>query len=221
MPGATLTAASDSVTWDPEIKDEYPCNFKLIIRQILLGREAKEGEYNVVQVETMSQRDAIKIPIAVLRVGETRFVSADLEFPDAPVTFKLIEGSGPVHIHGQHLPGTLLEEIEEYGDEMEEEMVDEEEAVSGGAGGDGPHIRKSGTNTNTDRAADGPTFDPGVAFGLVQHPFLKNKHDLKFTLAQTARRDRLYSSTNTFHMSFVSRRKMTRRTTCRRRSRSC
>lgn len=88
----------------------------------------------------MSQRDAIKIPIAVLRVGETRSITSDLEFPDAPVTFKLIEGNGPVHIHGQHLPGTLLEEIEEYGDELEEELVEEEEAVSD----NGPHIRKSG-----------------------------------------------------------------------------
>lgn len=86
----------------------------------------------------MSQRDAIKIPIAVLKTGETRSITTDLEFPDAPVTFKLIEGSGPVYIHGQHLPGTLLEEIEEYGDELEEELVEEEEAVSD----NGPHIRK-------------------------------------------------------------------------------
>lgn len=77
----------------------------------------------------MSQRDAVKIPIAVLKVGETRSVRTDLEFPDAPVTFKLIEGSGPVHIHGQHLPGTLVEEIEDFGDEMEEELLDEEEGV--------------------------------------------------------------------------------------------
>lgn len=82
------------------------------------------------QVETMSQRDAIKIPIAVLKAGETRCVRTDLEFPDAPVTFTLIEGAGPVYIHGQHLPGTLVEEIEDYGDEMEEELLDEEEAVS-------------------------------------------------------------------------------------------
>lgn len=78
----------------------------------------------------MSQRDAIKIPIAVLKAGETRCVRTDLEFPDAPVTFTLIEGAGPVYIHGQHLPGTLVEEIEDYGDEMEEELLDEEEAVS-------------------------------------------------------------------------------------------
>jgi len=126
--GVTLSQAGASVTWDPENKDEYPNNFKLIIKQILLGHEAKENEFNVVEVEAMSLRDPIKIPIAVLKVGETRSVRTDLEFPEAPVTFKLIEGNGPVHIHGQHLPGAVVEEIEDYGEEMEEEILDEEDA---------------------------------------------------------------------------------------------
>lgn len=48
--GVTLGAAGESHTWDPNSKEEYPCSYKLIIKQILLGREAKESEYNVVQV---------------------------------------------------------------------------------------------------------------------------------------------------------------------------
>lgn len=45
-----------------------------------------------------------------------------LEFPDSPVTFKLIQGSGPVHIHGHHLLG-------EYEmDEEDEDMVAAEES---------------------------------------------------------------------------------------------
>lgn len=75
----------------------------------------------------MSLSDAIKVPIAVLRVGETRSVQPDLEFPDAPVIFKLIEGNGPVHILGNHLPvGTY--DVEDI-DEMEEELLEEEDAV--------------------------------------------------------------------------------------------
>ena len=73
-------------------------------------------------------QNPVKIPIAVLKVGETRSSRPDLEFPDAPVTFKLIEGSGPVHIHGQQLPGTY--EVEDFGEDMEEEILDEEEGVS-------------------------------------------------------------------------------------------
>lgn len=59
----------------------------------------------------MSLRDPIKIPIAVLKVGETRSVRTDLEFPEAPVTFKLIQGNGPVHIHGNGLDHILFKNI--------------------------------------------------------------------------------------------------------------
>lgn len=55
------------------------------------------------QVETNAHDEKIKIPIAVLKVGESRCAQSFVEFPDAPVTFKLIQGSGPVYIHGQHL----------------------------------------------------------------------------------------------------------------------
>lgn len=38
-------------------------------------------------------RDTVKIPVAVLKSGENRQVRLDLEFPDAPVTFTLIQVS--------------------------------------------------------------------------------------------------------------------------------
>lgn len=53
--GVTLSETNRTVTWDPEIKDEYPCNFKLIIKQILLGHEAAANVYNVVQVSAISR----------------------------------------------------------------------------------------------------------------------------------------------------------------------
>lgn len=46
---------------------------------------------NAFQVETMSLQEAIKIPIAVLKAGETRHARLDLEFPDAPVTFTILQ----------------------------------------------------------------------------------------------------------------------------------
>lgn len=71
------------------------------------------------QVETTSKDEVIKIPIAVLKVGENRFTQSFLEFPDAPVTFRLIQGSGPVHIHGHHLLGEFdaadMDDLEEEG----------------------------------------------------------------------------------------------------------
>lgn len=49
-----------------------------------------------------------------------------LEFPDAPVKFRLIQGKGPVYIHGHHLVGIEEGEIEE---EIEDEEIDDEETV--------------------------------------------------------------------------------------------
>lgn len=76
----------------------------------------------LLQVESSTINETVKVPIAVLKVGESRSVQTVLEFPDAPVTFKLVEGNGPVYIHGQQLPGnyeiegaTMMSEEEEDG----------------------------------------------------------------------------------------------------------
>ncbi|XP_075986450.1 nucleoplasmin-like protein isoform X2 [Anticarsia gemmatalis] len=124
--GVTLSSSHPVESWDPEAKAEYPRSNKLLIRQALLGPDAKPDELNVVQVEAMSLQETIKIPVAVLKAGEQRHARLDIEFPDAPVTFTLVQGSGPVHLIGQHLLGALVEEFEDM-EEMEEEMLDEEE----------------------------------------------------------------------------------------------
>lgn len=54
-----------------------------------------------------------------------------LEFPDSPVTFKLIQGSGPVHIHGHHILGEYEIEDEELAEEEEEEITENNDIESG------------------------------------------------------------------------------------------
>ncbi|XP_044743148.1 nucleoplasmin-like protein isoform X2 [Chrysoperla carnea] len=126
----TLQGAKASESWDPETKatDDYQGGHKLVIRQAVLGPEAKEGELNVIQVEAMTWKDTIKIPVATLKAGAGGQSQCLLEltFPDPPVTFSLSQGTGPVHIIGHHLIGSPIEEFDEI-DEMEEEMLDEEE----------------------------------------------------------------------------------------------
>lgn len=68
-----------------------------------------------------SKPNQIKVPVAILKAGETRSIQTVLEFPDPPVTFKLVEGNGPVYIHGQQVPGNY--EIEDTVECMEEEEV--------------------------------------------------------------------------------------------------
>lgn len=51
--GATLKGEKSTVTWNPQEKEEedYPERAnKLIVKQMLLGVEAKSDEYNVVEV---------------------------------------------------------------------------------------------------------------------------------------------------------------------------
>ncbi|KAG5310489.1 NLP protein, partial [Acromyrmex insinuator] len=74
----------------------------------LLGPEAKPGELNVLQVEAMGLKGPIKTPIALLEMGKTAQIILDLSFPDPPVTFTLVKGSGPVHIVGHNLLGMYL-----------------------------------------------------------------------------------------------------------------
>lgn len=111
--------------------EDYQGGHKLIIKQALLGPEAADGEVNVLQVETRTWKDDIKVPVAVLKAGgPTNQVLLDLSFPDLPVTFSLIQGNGPLHIIGHHLIGSPIEEYDEM-DEMEEEMLEDEEGEEG------------------------------------------------------------------------------------------
>lgn len=129
----SLEGAKASEVWDPEAKgaEEYQGGHKLIIKQALLGPEAVDGELNVIQVEAMTWKESIKIPVAILKAGGPNTqVLLDLSFPDPPVTFSLIQGTGPVHIIGHHLIGSPIEEFDEM-DEMEEEMLDDEEGEEG------------------------------------------------------------------------------------------
>lgn len=82
------------------------------------------------QVETPSVSGSIKIPIAVLKIGEQRVVQSNLEFPEGPVTFKLISGSGPVIISGLLAPPeTSADEPYPVDAAGEEELGDEEEVI--------------------------------------------------------------------------------------------
>lgn len=107
---------------------------KLIVKRLVLGAEASSEELNVIEAETMSFADMVKLPIAVLKVGEDRQVNmGDLEFHDAPVTFRLTKGKGPVHVLATHLQQEGEESMvamEEF-TESEEELDDEIKADNG------------------------------------------------------------------------------------------
>lgn len=64
----------------------------------------------------------------MLKIGEQRVVQSNLEFPEGPVTFRLISGNGPVIISGLQAPPDTTADEAYAMDEMaaEEEFIDEE-----------------------------------------------------------------------------------------------
>lgn len=124
----TLKGANATEKWESPKDDDMPTRAqRLVIKNLLLGHEAKSDEYNVVEAQTVGAKgEVIQIPIAVLKVGEARSMNPHLEFPDGPVTFKLISGHGPVHIHGLLGMGGGEEDMEE----LELEEMQDSEAVS-------------------------------------------------------------------------------------------
>ena len=124
-PGITLKGENDTHTWD-STKDEEAPPQRLVIKNLLLGHEAASNEYNVVEAQAPGVNGkVVKIPIAVLKVGESRYMNPHLEFPDGPVTFKLISGAGPVHLHGL-LGSGANEEVDIDEAELEEIYPEEE-----------------------------------------------------------------------------------------------
>lgn len=68
--GVTLSESNASVTWDRDKEHE---NDKLIIRQFLLGRQAKEGEFNVVEVHSKTMNKCCKGTVLLIHKKTTFF----------------------------------------------------------------------------------------------------------------------------------------------------
>lgn len=94
----TLDRANSCIAWHSFADYDSPCH-KLVIKQLLLGAEAADDEYNGDEVST--DRDNIKIPVDVLTASELRVINANMEFYESQLTFKLIQGIHKYYILGQ------------------------------------------------------------------------------------------------------------------------
>lgn len=132
--GLTLDSENSSGSWDPEndaadgSKFDIQSDQTLVIRQAVLGAKAKPDELNIVEVTVMGFNKSLKIPVIRLKVGEQTQSRLDLTFPDPPVTFNLVEGSGPVHITGNiGVASGPLNDMEEEEDEVDDDLDEEED----------------------------------------------------------------------------------------------
>jgi len=145
MWGIELTKDKPESVWmpKPEDEDEQTPRHTLYLHRCLLGKDAKQKERNVVEaVTTNIDGSEVSSPILSLTLGRNDQSKLGLSFgsPDEdqerldPVTFRLISGTGPVHLIGSQMTehySDVMNDTEgmedEDDDEVEEEDDDEDE----------------------------------------------------------------------------------------------
>jgi len=135
--GAELSRSHDLhvLKLDDDVNEDEEHHL-LFLKQVCLGVNAKEGDRNVVEIQTTDFSDKEqRHPIASLALGRTEFANLDLCLSwskTKEIKFKLVMGSGPVTITGNHFVEYLAireeEEEEEDPDYVAEETEDETEA---------------------------------------------------------------------------------------------
>ncbi|CAH3117285.1 unnamed protein product [Porites lobata] len=123
--GCELNKEKREYSWDSEDEELSKADIeqKLVVSQACLGAKAKSSEKNIVEVTTTDSSDSsVTHTILNLQSGRLDQCRLSLGFPSS-VVFKLVEGSGPVH-----LTGSVYQELFIEQGEGEEDSDDDEEA---------------------------------------------------------------------------------------------
>ncbi|MED6286031.1 hypothetical protein CHARACLAT_001541 [Characodon lateralis] len=108
--GCTLRSDKREFKVDPDDEDTEQ---QLSLKAVCLGAEA-EDKFHVVEVEGLGyDAKRAKVPIAVLKPSVLPSMNLGGFEITPPVTFRLVSGSGPVHISGQHFVSVKDSEDEE------------------------------------------------------------------------------------------------------------
>jgi len=128
--GAELSCSSPSHAWrifHPEDEAEDDLRHLLFLRQATLGVNAIKGERNIVEVTSKDyEGNVVRQILCSLTLGgglDTVDLDLTLQY-DHEVSFKLIKGSGPIHLVGNHYVETPAKEGEE--EELETDGEDDE-----------------------------------------------------------------------------------------------
>eukprot|EP00800_Vazella_pourtalesii_P018200 TRINITY_DN575_c0_g1_i1.p1 TRINITY_DN575_c0_g1~~TRINITY_DN575_c0_g1_i1.p1 ORF type:complete len:332 (-),score=104.76 TRINITY_DN575_c0_g1_i1:198-1193(-) len=153
--GAVLDKANNSIMWptDSEISEG---DMKLEISQATLGVGVKAGERNVVELSIISDENpdtTRKFPVVSLREGLSEHSLLNLTL-NAPVCFRLVEGTGPICIMGvQHTLGE--------GDSSDDDSDDDDD-------GDGGIVKAESGVSGKKRKLDSPASGDAKKSKLVK-----------------------------------------------------
>jgi len=171
----SLTEASKDFDWSPEdpsdVKDDDESDptvkpgHRLLVKSAILMPSAKKDEINIVQIEGEGyNKEKVIVPIVAMKGGADYQTYVDLLVP-CPAKFSLLQGSGPIHLMGSHCVDFYGYRDTGAGDESqddiegEDEAVDEKEAkdlVEEGKGEAGDGVsKKTPVKSDVSVAADG------------------------------------------------------------------
>ncbi|XP_076437569.1 uncharacterized protein LOC143276805 isoform X2 [Babylonia areolata] len=123
--GGSITA-SQPLTWNPHPDDDDDDHdvgavHSLHVLLAVLGPETKAHEANIVHAETKDFREeSLSQPVVHMIGAKDTMKRMGLRF-NSPVTFRLVSGSGPVYLSGQHVVTVVVVDEEEEEEEEEEE----------------------------------------------------------------------------------------------------
>ncbi|XP_052229106.1 nucleoplasmin-like protein ANO39 isoform X1 [Dreissena polymorpha] len=105
--GVELSKEHPTYTWnfnEEDDDDDYMVH-TLFLKTAVLGASAVKGERNLIQIETKNfDKKDVKQALLSLTLGSSDMCSLDVSFGmDTPVTFRLVEGAGPIALGGQQL----------------------------------------------------------------------------------------------------------------------
>jgi len=127
--GAELSKDKPTFKWNPEMDEEFSDTQSILfLKRAVLGVKAVEGERNIVEAHcTSMDEEEQKHPILSLTLGLEDHCDVELSFKHMDeVSFKLVAGSGPVHLVGQHYLETSREPGMDDTD-MDEDVEDEDD----------------------------------------------------------------------------------------------
>merc|ERR1712168_1006422 len=133
--GAELSRSRDVhvLKLDEDVNDDEERHL-LLLKQVCLGVNAVEGERNVVEIHTTDFSDKEqRHPIASLTLGRKDFANVDLCLTFSKtkeVKFKLVMGSGPVTLTGNHYVEYLTVPEEDDDPDFVAEETDDETEIS-------------------------------------------------------------------------------------------
>jgi len=120
---------------------------QLVLKGATLGEDAKENDRNVVEVrfeKASGEEQRLTVTSLTLGVAETCRLDLTMTWSkDHDLTFKLIKGSGPVTLLGNHIMTPTMEEDSLFVPDDEEMATTEDEAEESGMATDGDEVDAS------------------------------------------------------------------------------